>query len=77
MFVNTRKSPTCFGPFHSTILRGPYAAPCAITIMSSADLHSLSICLVCGCMCISVEGMFVNSQTDLPLTRALSTHTNR
>jgi hypothetical protein len=26
---------------------------CAVTIMSSADLRSLSIYLVCGCMCIS------------------------
>jgi len=46
---------------------------CAVTIMSSADLRSLSICLVCGCMCISsicvcvlgalVSGRSVCSQT--------------
>jgi len=61
---------------------------CAVTILSSADLLSLNIYMVCGCMCISsicvcvcvllsVEDLFVNSsQTDLPLTRAQSTHTN-
>jgi hypothetical protein len=48
-----KKTPTCFGPFYSTILSGPYAVLCAVTIMSSADLRLLSICLVCGHMCIS------------------------
>jgi len=52
MFVNT-KTPTCFGPFYSTIHRGPYAVLCAVTIVSSADLRSLNISLVCGCMCVS------------------------
>ena len=47
-----KKTPTCFGPFYSTILRGPYAVLCAVTILSSADLRSLSIYLVCGRMCI-------------------------
>jgi len=53
MFVNTRK------PLHVSVLPirpssgGPYAVLCAVTIMSSADLRSLSVYLVCGRMCIS------------------------
>jgi hypothetical protein len=39
MFVNT-KTPTCFGPFYSTILRGLYAVLCAVTVMSSFDLRT-------------------------------------
>ena len=31
MFINTN-TPTCFGPFYSTILRGPYAVLRAVTI---------------------------------------------
>ena len=84
MFSNTNKPLRVFGPFYSTILRGPYTVLCAVTIMYSADLRSLSICLVSGRMCISsvcvcVLGPLVSgrSQTDLPLTRAPSTHTNR
>jgi hypothetical protein len=51
---------------------------CAVTVMSSADLRSLNIYLVCGCMCISsicvcVLGALVSGssvcQTDLPLDR--------
>jgi len=37
MFVNTRKTPTCFGTFHSTVLRGPYVVLCAVTLMSSSN----------------------------------------
>jgi hypothetical protein len=57
-----------------------------LTIMSSADLRSLSIYLVRGCMCISsvcvcawccCQWEICLSQTALPLTRAPSTHTNR
>ena len=36
-----KKTPTCFGPFNSTILRGPYVVLCAVTILSSADLRSV------------------------------------
>jgi hypothetical protein len=52
-FFNMCDTPTCFGLSYSTILRGPYAVLCAVTILSSADLLSLSIYIVCGCMCIS------------------------
>jgi hypothetical protein len=48
---------------------------CAVTIMSSAHLRSLSIYLICGRMCISSIGVCVLGAR--PLTRAPSTHTNR
>jgi hypothetical protein len=41
----------------------------------------LYVCIICLCVCLvllSVEDLFVNcSETELPLTRAPSTHTNR
>ena len=53
MFVNTNK------PLHVSVLfirpssGGHITVLCAVTIMSFADLLSLSIYLVCGRMCIS------------------------
>ena len=48
------QTPTCFGLFFTTILRGSSAVPCAVTI-PHADLRSLSLYYyaVCGRMCIS------------------------
>ena len=71
MSLNTRNPPTFFGPFYSTILRGPYAVLCAVTVMSSADLLLLRIYfgmwpyvyMIYFCVCLvllSVEGLFVN-----------------
>jgi len=67
MFVNARKPLHVSVPFYSTILR-----LCAVTIMSSADLRSLSIyfdmwlyvyiiCLGVCLVLLSVEDLFVNS----------------
>ena len=78
MFVNTNKPLHVSVPFYSAILMGPYAVLCAITIMSSADLLSLSIYFdmwpyvyiiyLCVCLVLLSVDLFVNlinrSSTD-------------
>ena len=51
---------------------------CAITIMSSADLRSLNIYMVCGCMrmssiCVCVLGALVSGRSVCELTNRPST----
>ena len=56
---------------------------CAVTVMFSADLHSLNIYMVCGCMCISSICVCawcscqwkICSPTDLSLTHIWYIHT--
>jgi hypothetical protein len=47
---------------------------CTVTIMSSADLRSLNICMVCGCMrmssvCVCVLGALVSGRSVCELFR--------
>jgi hypothetical protein len=46
-------TPTCFGPLIRPSSGGSYAVLCAVTGLGSADLRSLIVCAVCGCMCLS------------------------
>ena len=46
-------TPTCFGPLIRPSSGGSYAVLCAVTRLGSADLRSLIVYAVCGCMCLS------------------------
>jgi len=72
-----KKTPTYFGPFYSTIFRGPYAVLCAVTILSSDDLLSLNIYMVCGCMCISSICVCALCSCQCTDNSTKHTHTNR
>jgi hypothetical protein len=84
-----KKTPTYFSPFYWTVLRGPYAMLCADLRSLSIYLVCGHMCISSICVCVLgalISGRSVcelfrtlrnSSQTDLPLTRAPSTHTNR